>query len=215
MKRPIAIGLSPNTQSEDVVKAYQQLLKPWEYQAGSAIREVEQWFENYFKVPYAISFSNARSALFVILKSLEIKTADEIILQAFTCVVVSNAIIAAGATPVYADITNSLVLNSKDIEKKITKKTKAIIVQHTFGIPADMDAIQAIAKKHKLFVIEDVAHTIGGTYKEKKLGTYGDAAIFSLGRDKACSSVFGGMAITRDKIPGQKIRQIQQEKTYP
>jgi perosamine synthetase len=215
MNRPIAIGLSPNTQSDDVAKAWQQILKPWEYQQGSSIQKVEHWFENYLKTSSAVSFSNARSALFVILQSLGIGSGDEVIIQAFTCVVVPNPIIATGAVPVYADINTSLILDVKKLEKKITKKTKAIIVQHTFGIPTDMDAIEKIAKKYNLFVIEDVAHTIGGEYKGKKLGTFGDAAIFSLGRDKSFSSVFGGIAITNNKTLGEKIRKFQQEKKYP
>jgi len=215
MNRPIVIGLSPNTQKDDVLLALKNLLKPWQYQKGDWIGKFEEWFKNYFKIPYAISFQNGRSALYAILSCLKIGINDEVMLQAFTCVVVPNAIIATGAKPVYVDIDNSLTLNPGNIEKKITKKTKAIIVQHTFGIPADMDAIGNIAKKHNIIVIEDVAHTIGGTYKGKKLGTFGAASIFSFGRDKAFSSVFGGIAITSNKILGEKLQLFQQEKNYP
>ncbi len=215
MKRPIALGLSPNTESEDVRLSLQLLCSPWKFKKGNAIEELESWFKNFFSVSHAISFSNARSALYAILWALGITAGDEVILQAFTCVVVPDAILATGAKPVYADITKSLTLDVKDIEKKITPKTKAILVQHTFGIPTDMDGVMRIAKAHKLFVIEDVAHTIGEDYKKKKLGTFGVASIFSFGRDKAFSSVFGGMAITSDNSLGKRIRQYQRMRGYP
>ncbi len=213
--KPIALGLSPNTQKDDVYLALRQLFSPWSYQRGSAIAELEQWFRNFFAVSYAVTFSNGRSALFAVLHELGIGEGDEVIIQAFTCIVVPNAVVATGAIPVYADISTSLTIDPKSLEKHITKKTKAIVVQHTFGIATDMDTIQKLAKKYGLFVIEDVAHTLGGEYKGKKLGTLSDAAIFSFGRDKAFSSVFGGMAITANKILGKKIRQYQQQKNYP
>lgn len=213
--KPIAIGLSPNTQRDDIKQAITQLFKPGEYTKGKAILALEKWFEHYFQSYSAISFNSARSALYAICKSLELKEGDEVLLQAFTCVVVPNAIIAVGATPIYCDIKNDYTIDPKDLEKKITKKTKAILVQHTFGIPTDMDAIMKIAKKYKLFVIEDVAHTIGGEYNNKKLGAFGDASIFSLGRDKAFSSVFGGIALTNDKELGEKIRSFQSTRQDP
>lgn len=215
MKRPIAIGLSPNTQKDDVLLALRLLFLPWRYIRGDAPKELERWFRTFFKIDSAISFVNARSALYAILHCLEINPNDEVILQAFTCVAVPNAIIATGAKPVYVDIDDTLNINPTKLERKITNKTRAIIVQHTFGIPADMSQIIPIAKKYKIPIIEDCAHTIGGEYKRKKLGTFGDAACFSFGRDKAFSSVFGGMAITSDKSLSQKLRAYQKQKNYP
>jgi perosamine synthetase len=215
MKRPIALGLSPNTEEEDVSLACKLLCLPWLYKQGKAVEALEQWFCDFFHVPYAISFTNARSSLYAILLALNIGKNDEVMLQAFTCVVVPNAILALGAKPVYADVNKSLTLDSLDVAKKITPKTKAIIVQHTFGIPTEMEKIMTLAKEHNIYVIEDVAHTIGEEYKKKKLGTFGIASIFSLGRDKAFSSVFGGVAITSDKTLGKKIKQYQRAKEYP
>lgn len=215
MSRVIASSLSPNTQSYDVMLAFRHIIQPWTYIRGGGIEALEKWFQKYFAISYVSTFSNARSGLYVILKSLAIREDDEVILQAFTCVVVPNAVLAVGAIPVYADITKSLTLDCDDVVKKITKKTKAIIVQHTFGIPGDMQRLQSIARKYNLFLIEDVAHTIGGTYKGKKLGTFGIASIFSFGRDKAFSSVFGGVTITSDQALGAKIKAIQLQVPYP
>lgn len=215
MKRLIAIGLSPNTKKQDVFLALRTIFAPWFYIDGPAIKQLEQWFKNFFSVSYAISFNSGRSALVSVLKGIGVSEGDEVLLQAFTCVAVPNAVLEIGAKPVYVDISDSLTVDPKDLAKKITSKTKAIIVQHTFGIPSDLDSISKIAKDKHIPIIEDCAHTIGGLYQNKKLGTFGDAAIFSFGRDKAFSSVFGGMAITNDKTIGKKIRAFQKDKNFP
>lgn len=215
MKRVIAIGLAPNIQKDDALESLRLLFSPWRYLHGKAIRQLEHFFEQYFSVPQAISFISARAALYAIFKNLEIGRGDEVLLQAFTCVAVPNAIIATGAKPIYVDINERLNIDISDLERKISSKTKAILVQHTFGIPADMDAITKIAKKHNLYIVEDVAHTIGGEYNGKKLGTFGVASVFSFGRDKAFSSVFGGIAISRDETFGQILRTYQKQRDYP
>ncbi|QQG40459.1 MAG: aminotransferase class V-fold PLP-dependent enzyme [Candidatus Levyibacteriota bacterium] len=215
MKRPIAIGLSPNLEGKDILFAFRLLCMPTRWLRGNGEKRLEAWFNTFFAPFSTISFVSGRGALFAVLKAFDIKAGDEVILQAFTCSVVPNAILACGATPIYADITDSLTFDSKRIEQKISKKTKAIIVQHTFGIPSDMEVICSIAKQHKLFVIEDCAHVIGGELKGQKLGTFGDAAIFSFGRDKAFSSVFGGVAITKEKDVVKRLQQIQQLQAYP
>lgn len=215
MRNPIAISLSPNTEKKDVFLTLKILLKPWRIINGQQIKLLEQWFRNYFKISYAISFNSGRGAFYAILRSLELQKEDEIIIQSFTCVVVPNMIIAAGLKPVFVDIDNSLNIDIDDLKKKITQNTKAIVVQHTFGIPADMKKIVRIAKEHNLYIIEDCAHTIGYSYENKKVGTFGIASFFSFGRDKAFSSVFGGMAITNNLIIGKKIRNFQKQKHSP
>src|SRR5437773_8213811 len=105
MKKIIAIGLGPNVEKDDAKLARCLLFTPWKYLHGNSVVKIEEWFTNYFKTSYAVSFSSGRAALFAILEALDIGSNDEVILQAFTCVVVPNAILAAGATPVYADIT--------------------------------------------------------------------------------------------------------------
>lgn len=210
MKKPIAIGMSPNTRREDVLLAIRLLVSPSTYLTGTASKELEGWFERFFRGFHATSFINGRSGLYAILKVMGIGKGDEVILQGFTCIVVPNSITSRGATPIYVDITPSLTMNPKLLESAITERTKAIIVQHTFGIPADMDAIMKIAKKKKILVIEDVAHALGGEYRGKKLGSSGDASIFSFGRDKAFSATFGGMVITRDQKLHQELTAYQE-----
>lgn len=215
MGRPIAISLSPNTTKHDVFLAFQLLLSPWRYFRGNGVKQLEQWFRTFFGVSHAVSFASGRAALTAVLSSYDIRKGDEVLLQAFTCVAVPNAVLSVGARPIYVDIQEDLTLDPDGIAKNITAKSKAIIVQHTFGIPSDMTKINQLAKKHKLIVIEDCAHVIGGTYKQKKLGCWSDAAIFSFGRDKAFSSVFGGMAITTNQTIGKRLKQFQKKQENP
>lgn len=208
MLRPLAISLAPNLEGKDALLALRLLFSPWTFFNGKYLKLLEQWFRQYFRVSHAITFNSGRGGLFGILKALDVSKGDEVILQAFTCVAVPNAIIALGARPVYADVDGQLTIDVKDLEEKITKKTKAIIVQHTFGIPAKLRGIKKIARKHKLFIIEDCVHAIG-------LGIVGDAAFFSFGRDKAVSSVFGGIAITNNQTFGKRLREFQRTLSYP
>ncbi len=215
----ISPSLSPNAEAEDVGQTIRVILTPSTWQRGQAIDDVEQWFTQHLEASVAVSFDSGRSALLTILQAFGIGRGDEVLMQAFTCVAVPNSVRWAGAAPVYVDIDDSFNIDPKDLEKKITKRSKAIIVQHTFGVPAQMDAILAIAKKYKLIVIEDCAHALGATYKGKKVGTLGDAAFFSFGRDKVVSSVWGGIATINAKcqMPNAKykLKKFQEELPYP
>jgi len=213
--RPIAISLSPNAQGKDVWLSFKKIFFPWNYFRGNNVKLLEQWFRQYFNASFAVSFASGRGAFLAILKALDIKEGDEVVIQSFTCVAVPNMIIGIGAKPVYVDIDSSLTMDTLDLERKITNKTKAIVVQHTFGISSNMEAISKIAKKYKIPLIEDCAHTIGATYKGKKLGSLGTASFFSFGRDKAFSSVFGGVALTNEELLGKKIRVFQKKQRNP
>ncbi len=220
--QPIASSLAPNYTIWDVLIAQKYLLLFWnwrELQRGKNSRKLERKFCEYLDSRWAISFDSGRSGLYAILKCLGIKDYDEIILQAFTTVALSNVIQYCGAKPIYIDIEkNTYNINPEKIEEKITERTKAIIVQHTFGNPCEMDKIMEIAKKHSLPVIEDCAHSLGAEYQNKKLGTIGtigDAAFFSFGRDKIISSVSGGIVTTNNNELGGKIKEFRNQIPYP
>jgi perosamine synthetase len=215
MKKIIAISLSPNVEKKDTVLALQLLLSPKNYNKAEFVEKLDEWFQTFFNTKYAFSYTSGRAGLFEILQAYDIGEGDEVIVQAFTCVALPNAILATKATPVYVDVLANATMDPKDIEQKISKKTKAIIVQHTFGIPSEIEKIQEIAKKHNIKVIEDCAHGIGVSYKNKMLGQFGDCAFFSFGRDKAFSSVFGGMVITNDKNLAEKLEKKYKEIPLP
>lgn len=217
--QPIASSLAPNYTIWDILIAQKYLLLPWNWrklQKGKNSRKLERKFCEYINSRWAISFDSGRSGLYAILKCLEIKDYDEVILQAFTTVALPNTIKWCGAKPVYVDIKKETYnINPEKIEEKITDKTKAIIIQHTFGNSCEMDEIMKIAKKHNLYVIEDCAHSLGAEYQNKKLGTIGDVAFFSFGRDKIISAVAGGMVITNNSKLGEKIKEFKNQMPYP
>jgi perosamine synthetase len=155
----------------------------------------------------AFSFWKARIALYAILKALDLKEGDEVILPGYTCVVVPNAVRYAGANPIYADIApGQYNLDPVRVEQCITSRTRAIIVQHTYGIPVDTGALQALADRHQIFLIEDCAHVLlGSGHRSQPLGSVGAAAFFSFQWSKPYTTGLGGMAVTRDRELAERL----------
>jgi len=161
-------------------------------------------------------FWKGRVALYALMKAYGIKKDDEVILPAFTCVVVPNAIIYCQAKPVYVDINpQTLNCDAEEIRKKITQKTKFIIAQNTFGLSSDLDAIMVIAKEKNIIVIEDCTHGLGGFYKGRKNGTIADASFFSTQWNKPFSTGIGGMAYVHDKDVAEKMKSIEKTSKAP
>ncbi len=198
----VHVSLSPNVENDDRRLAISFLFSPWKWAKGKESKKLQQELSRYLGISQTpFLFNSGRSALFTLLQSLNISSSEEILVQAFTCNAVVNPIIWRGTTPVYVDIDKRYNMDVNDLVKKITPKSKAIIIQHTFGIPANIEEIIRIAKEHDLFVIEDCAHSLGAEYGKRKVGTFGDAAFFSFGRDKVISSVYGGaLVVYRDSI---------------
>ena len=214
-EKTIFTSLSPNTQKDDILLSLKMIFQFWRWKSGDAVLETENWFKNYLGIDNTISFNSGRSALLAILDSLNLKDGDEILLQGFTCNAAVNPILKSKAKPVFVDIDDSLNINPDDLLKKITSKSKVVIVQHTFGWPAQMDKIFKIARDNNLFIIEDCAHSLGAEYDGKLCGTLGDAAFFSFGRDKVVSSIFGGLAVIKDNQLADKVRLFQKSIDYP
>ncbi len=185
---------------KQVVKTiFRNIFKPKTVTALEPVEELKNKLEDYFKLK-VFPVNSGRSAIYLILKAAKIGRGSEVIIQAYTCNAVPNPILWTGAKPIYADIdTETLNVDPKDVEKKITNKTQAIIVQHTFGRPGSIQELLSLAKKRNLLLIEDCAHSLGATYNSKKLGTFGDVAILSFGREKVISSLAGGAIIVRNQ----------------
>ena len=183
----------------------------------SAMSAYEDQFAGLFpKDLQAFAFWKGRVALYAILESLGIGPGDEVIMPGFTCVVVPNAVLYRGAIPIYVDIEEtSFTMDVRDIEQKITSRTRAIIVQHTYGIPAEMDAIMAVAAQAGVAVIEDCAHALGSTYKDRMVGSIGDAAFFSSQWSKPYTTGMGGMAVTADRNMSRKLASVQAQYSTP
>ncbi len=217
--RPISISLSPNTEKDDIWLAFKLLFQPWNWNIDikhqQFSRQLAKEFENYLGVKYAFSFNSGRSALMAILEALAIKENDEVLLQGFTCNSAVNPILYRGGKPVFVDIDETINLDPEDLKKKITSKSKAVMIQHTFGWPAKIEEILEICKKYNLYLIEDCAHALGAKYKNRYCGTFGQVAFFSFGRDKIISSVFGGMAVTNNDEIAKRIKNFQKKLNYP
>lgn len=215
ISKPISTSLSPNTERDDVRLALKLVFRPDLWKKGGKIEELEGKFKEYLGVKYSFSFNSGRSSLMAILEALEIKEGDEVLIQGFTCNSAVVPILGRKAKPVFVDIDDDLNLDPKDLEKKITSQSKAVMIQHTFGWPAKIEEILEITRRHNLFLIEDCAHSLGAKYKGRFCGTFGDAAFFSFGRDKIISSVFGGMAVTNNGSLAEKIKGFKEKVDYP
>ena len=194
MKIPLVdlSGVSPKTY--DVLK---ELIKSSDFILGKDVEKFERSFADYIGAKYCIGVASGADALQLSLKALEIGEGDEVIIPAMTFMATASAVINVGATPVFADILPSFpLIDPSDIEKKITKKTKAIIPVHLHGFPCDMDKIKTIAKKYKLFIIEDACQAHGSLYKGNRPGNLGDIAAFSFYPSKNLGAFGDGGAIT-------------------
>lgn len=178
---------------------------------GPKCEELERMFVDMFHVNYAVSISNCTDALHLCCLVCGVGPGDEVICPSLTFAASANCIRYAGATPVFCDIVGPEHINidPKEIEKKITDKTKAILVVHMAGFPCRMDEIMTIAKKHNLKVIEDACHGPLSEYKGKKLGTIGDCAAFSFFSNKNISTGEGGMFISNNKEMADKARLLR------
>ena len=147
----------------------------------------------------AFFFYRGSISLYALLKAMDIQPGDEVILQVFTCDSVPGTIVRAGGQPIYVDIDpRTFNMDPAKIEEKISRRTKAILVQHTYGIPARMDSIMEIARAHKLWVIEDSCHALGSRYRGQEVGTIGDGAFYSFGWHKPLVLGVGGGAIVNN-----------------
>jgi dTDP-4-amino-4,6-dideoxygalactose transaminase len=173
------------------------------------IEQYEQRFADVLGAKRAFAFWKGRVALYAILKALDAGAGDEIIVPGYTCVMNVNPIKYLGAKPIYVDIEPTTFNINVDLLKgKITSKTKAIIAQHTYGYPCDMDSIMNIASKNGVPVIEDCCLALGSRYKGRLVGTFGKAAYFSFQWNKPYTTGLGGMAITCDNNLAEKIESL-------
>ena len=177
---------------------------------GKYVKQFESAFSEYIGAKYAFSFGAGRMAFYAILKAMDIKAGDEVILPGYTCVVVPNAVIYAGAKPVYVDINpDDFTIDARKIEAKITPNTKIIMVQPMFSSFCDMETISQIAAKYNLKVIEDCAHALGADYNGKKAGNFSDAAFFTMEQSKIITTWMGGMAVTNNVALAEKLQATQ------
>jgi dTDP-4-amino-4,6-dideoxygalactose transaminase len=180
--------------------------------ATTSLRPYEEAVEARFGGGAALAFWKGRVALYAILKAMGIGPGDEVIVPGYTCVMVPGPVVYVGATPVYADIEPTYyVTPAEQVARHITPRTKAILVQHTYGFPAPVAEIRALAGPRGIPIIEDCCHTFGGRVDDQLLGTLGSAAFFSSQWNKPYSTGLGGVALVNDAALAERVRVLQAE----
>lgn len=200
----------PNLKGNEFNYLCDAFLSTWISSTGEYINRFEKGFSDYCGTKHGIAVSNGTVAIHLALLALNIGEGDEVIIPDLTFAATINSVLHARATPVIVDVEeDSWCIDPVEIEKAITPKTKAIIPVHVYGQPCDMDKIMALAKKHKLKVIEDAAEAHGAEYKGKKVGSFGDIACFSFFANKIITTGEGGMCLTNDDLLNDRIRVLR------
>lgn len=181
----------------------------WYSSKGKFVVEFEREFAKFVHSPFAVSCSSGTAAIFLSLKSLGIGEGDEVIVPTFTMASTAFAVSYCNAMPVFIDCEPETGnIHTSLIERAITAKTKAIIPVHIYGTPCDMDAVDFIARKHNLFVVEDAAEALGATYKKNMIGSISPVSIFSLYVNKVVMTGEGGMITMKSKHLYNKIKKL-------
>ena len=200
---PLPTGVSgPSVVGEEEIAAVSEVLrsqKLFRYRDDSQAANFEREAAEFVNSKYALMVNSGTSALVCALTGVGAGPGDEVIIPGYTYIATAAAVISVGAVPVIAEIDNSLGLDPQDVEKKITPYTKVIVPVHMRGVPAKLDEIMAVARKHQIKVVEDCCQCVGGQYKGQRVGTFGDAAAWSLNYYKTISSGEGGLVYTDDR----------------
>jgi dTDP-4-amino-4,6-dideoxygalactose transaminase len=192
------------------------LARPSRLVDGPTLEEYERAFAQAAGARETVSFAHGRVGLYCTLKVLGVGPGDEVIVPTPTHIVVPNAVRYVGATPVYADChMDSYCVDVAHAETLVGPRTRAIIVQHTFGNVADLDAIETFAKRHGLEILEDCVHALGATYRGRPIGSNGRAAFFSTEETKTISTTMGGLAATNDPTVAKGLREHQRDAGPP
>jgi perosamine synthetase len=196
---------------ENDVEAVTKIIKRGTYwTAGPEIEEFERVVANYVGVKYGVSFNSGTSALHAALLAYEIKQGDEVIVPSFTFIATANAPLFVGAKPVFADIEDSTFgLDPNDVERKITRRTKAIMPIHYGGLPCRIKELRKIAQEYNLLLIEDAAESLGASVDGRKVGSFGDAAMFSFCGNKVITTGEGGIIVTNSSEIYERLKLIR------
>jgi perosamine synthetase len=188
----------------------------WISSRGEYVGRFERAFAEFVGSPYATSVCNGTVALHLALVALGIGPGDEVIVPSLTYVASVNTIVQVGATPVLADsLRDSWQVDPADVERRITARTRAIMAVHLYGQPSDMDALERIAHRHDLLIVEDCAEAFGARIGDRHVGTFGDAATYSFFGNKTLTTGEGGMVVARDEKVMQRMTLLKNQGVSP
>ena len=212
----LRIPLSSPDITDLEIDAVSAVLKTNTLSLGPKLEEFEAALAAYHHIPNAIAVSSGTAALHLAIRALNLGLGDEVIVPSFTFIAVANSVRYELANPVFADI-DPLTLNISPASAKslITRRTKAIIVVHTFGVPAEINELFNLARQHHLAIIEDACEAIGATYDGNPVGAFGDIATLAFYPNKQITTGEGGAVLTRDPTLAARIRALRNQGRYP
>lgn len=209
------IPLSAPDITETEIEAVVAVLRTPRLSLGPVSEEFEAAVARYVSVPHAVAVSSGTAGLHLCIRALGISEGDEVIVPSFTFIAAANAIRYERAIPVFADIDPvTLNIDPQRVEEAITPRTRAIVVVHTFGLPAEISTILEIAERHGLLVIEDACEAIGAEHRGRKAGSMGHAGVFAFYPNKQITTGEGGVVVTRDEALARRIRALRNQGRY-
>ena len=187
------------------------LLQPWRWRNGRSGDGLRTALHMLFDGDVML-FGSGREGLLALLRAMDLSPGDEVIVQGYTCIAIPNAVLAAGATPVYVDIDRAtLNLDPEAVEAAVTPRTRMIIAQHTFGIPAPTQRLRELCDARGIFLLEDCAHVLPDQDGPEDIALYGDGLLLSFGRDKAVSGISGGAVVCRQEDIAKRLRREEEQ----
>jgi perosamine synthetase len=208
----VRIPLSSPDITEAEIDAVTAVLRTPQLSLGPELAAFESALAEYHSVPVALCVSSGTAGLHLALLALNIAEGDEVILPSFAFVAVANAVLQLHATPVFAEIEPvTLNLDPAAVERAVTPRTRAILLVHTFGVPAQMDALLAIARRHHLAVIEDACEAIGAEFRGCRVGGFGDLAVLGFYPNKQMTTGEGGAVLARDPACAARLRSLRNQ----
>ena len=200
-----------NEEKQEIIKVIDEnALTSAARDGGKRVQDFESSLREFLNVKHVVSVNSGTAALHAALLALDIKTEDEVLLPSFTFVATANAVVASGAKPVFVDInTKDYTIDLQDLNKKISRKSKAIIPVHLYGHPADLTEINEIANQHSIYIIEDACQSLGSTYKNKQTGTFGKMGCFSMYASKVLTAGEGGAIVTNEDKLADTLKMIR------
>jgi perosamine synthetase len=210
------IPLSAPDITNDEIDAVTAVLRTNRLSLGPELAAFEEALAAYHSVPYAVAVSSGTAGLHLALLTLGIGNGQEVIVPSFAFVAVANAVLQTGAVPVFADIDPvTFNLDPEAVERSIGPNTRAVLVVHTFGVPADMDAVRALARRHNLAIIEDACEAIGAQFGDapdsRSVGSFGDLAIFGFYPNKQMTTGEGGAVLAHNPVHADRLRSLRNQ----
>jgi perosamine synthetase len=206
------IPLSSPDINEHDIEAVTAVLRTPQLSLGPKLEEFERMIARYLGASDAVAVSSGTSALHLCIRALGISDGDEVIVPSFAFIAVANAVRYERAVPVFVDVdSRTLNLDPERVKAAITNRTRAVILVHTFGVPAEIDRVLEISKQHGLAVIEDACEAIGAEYCGKKVGTFGDVATFAFYPNKQITTGEGGAVVTNNMQIARRVRSLRNQ----